>query len=443
VIYVLQVELSPEKIAQIRKRIQKQNSIFKEKRYLDSLYLPSKIMGREKQAEQLIQHFNSINEGLLVPVISVYGRSGAGKSTIVKFVCENLSDILSSSFVNLRKAKTVFGCANLILSELGLPNLKSADGMNKVIDSVEKRIEEILEIEKKRFFVLVLDEYDVIFSDVRGQPSDFVYKLLNLEENLREKGIWLCVITISNNSISDYDLDDRVKSRMGNSEIFFNPYKEKDVFDILFDRAKKAFVKKIDDEVLRYCAKLSSTDHGDARRALDLLRVAAESCDGTITKFDIDNAQEQVQGNKLYDVLKNASPNFKRIFLSITRISYLTEKKWHSTAIIYNQYQRFFMEKDRKCLSYRRVFDILAELEQAGLLVSKNESEGRYGYSKQYMLTIPAESVSAFSEKGWEKWKKIKKARFDMMYKPRGNNHQAKLAKYENMKIWYHLLGLD
>jgi len=78
----------------------------KTKKYLDSLFLPSKILGRQKQAEQLIQYIDSLKKGLLVPVISVYGRSGAGKSTVVKFVCQNMSDVLLFSFVNLRKAKT-------------------------------------------------------------------------------------------------------------------------------------------------------------------------------------------------------------------------------------------------------------------------------------------------------------------------------------------------
>ncbi len=105
-IYALQVELSPEKIASLRKKIERKNSIFKDKKYLDSLFLPSKILGRQKQAEQLIQYIDSLKEGLLVPVISVYGRSGAGKSTVVKFVCQNMSDVLLFSFVNLRKAKT-------------------------------------------------------------------------------------------------------------------------------------------------------------------------------------------------------------------------------------------------------------------------------------------------------------------------------------------------
>lgn len=89
-IYALQVELSEEKIALLRKKIEKKNSIFKDKRYLDSLFLPSKIIGREKQAEQLIQYIDSLKQGLLVPVISVYGRSGAGKSTVIRFVCQSM-----------------------------------------------------------------------------------------------------------------------------------------------------------------------------------------------------------------------------------------------------------------------------------------------------------------------------------------------------------------
>jgi len=86
---VFPVEITPEKIAKIRKKIQKQNSIFKDKKQLDSLFLPSKILGREKQVEQPLQYIDSLKQGLLVPMISVYGRSGSGKSTIVKYVCQN------------------------------------------------------------------------------------------------------------------------------------------------------------------------------------------------------------------------------------------------------------------------------------------------------------------------------------------------------------------
>ena len=401
VIYALQVELNSEKISQLRKKIQKQNSIFKDKRYLDSLFLPSKIIGREKQAEQLIQYINSLKQGLLVPAISVYGRSGTGKSTVVRFVYKNLSDILSFSFVNLRKAKTVFGCANLILSELGFANLKSAQGMNKAIELMEQRIQEILEKENKKFFVLALDEYDVIFSDPRGRPSDFVYKLLTLEENLREKGFWLCIVTISNNALADNDLDDRVKSRMGSSEIFFEPYGEDDVFNILRDRAKKAFVKKIDDAVLHYCAKLSTDDHGDARRALDLLRVAAELSNGVkITKVDIENATDFIQKDRISTIISNAAYHQRVVIAAICAGSLLSENAWNSTSSIFERYKKFIV-KDKKPLSYRRVTDLLVEIKNSGLVESRTLSKGRGGYGTHYKLKISPQMVGPQVDEKW------------------------------------------
>ena len=71
----------------------------------------------------------------MVPYISVYGRSGSGKSVVVRFVCDNI-DGISYRFVNLRQAKTVFGAANLILAELGVSGLKSAQGINLAVENI-------------------------------------------------------------------------------------------------------------------------------------------------------------------------------------------------------------------------------------------------------------------------------------------------------------------
>ncbi|MBI2005832.1 MAG: DUF815 domain-containing protein [Nitrosopumilales archaeon] len=108
------MELTKKAIVSIRKDIAKQNSVFSDKKYLDSLFLPSSIIGRRKQAKQLLKHIESLKQGFVVPQISVYGRSGSGKSTVVKFVCQNIQDIVAFAFVNLRKSKTVFGCANFL-----------------------------------------------------------------------------------------------------------------------------------------------------------------------------------------------------------------------------------------------------------------------------------------------------------------------------------------
>ena len=375
--------------------------MFSEKKYLDSLYLPSNIIGRKEQAEQLLQHIESLRQGFVVSNISVYGRSGSGKSTVVRFVCQNIDDLAATAFVNLRKTRTVFGCANLILSELGSESLKSADGINKVVDKMRERIEEILVSEAKKFLILVLDEYDVIFSDKRGKTSDFMYKLLILEENLREKDLWLCIITISNNSLSDYELDDRVKSRMGNAEVFFPPYSNGDVTEILQDRAKKAFAKKVDDKIIQYCAKLSSQDHGDARRALDLLRVSGELCDGKkITISDVDKAQEKLQKDRVELIVSSASYHLRAVIGAICVNLLYSETGWTATSEIYEKYQNT-LQKETKPLSYRRIVDLLVELENTGLVTSRTISRGRGGYGTEYKLKFSPDMVGPLVDKKW------------------------------------------
>jgi archaeal cell division control protein 6 len=136
-------------LKRISAEVEKENLPFANKIFLDSLTLPSQIIGRERKAKELVRFLLGYKQGLVVPFVSVYGRSGSGKSTIVKFVCENLDEDISYAFVNLRKARTVFGCANLILTELGQRSLKSAQGINTAIEHINSAVEQRLRNKKK------------------------------------------------------------------------------------------------------------------------------------------------------------------------------------------------------------------------------------------------------------------------------------------------------
>jgi cell division control protein 6 len=145
-----------EALKRISAEVEKENLLFANKAFLDNLTLPSQIIGRENKAKQLVRFLLGYKQGLVVPFISVYGRSGSGKSTLVKFVCENLDeDDISYAFVNLRKARTVFGCANLILTELGQPSLKSAQGINTAIEHISNAIEQRLRTTRARKIITV------------------------------------------------------------------------------------------------------------------------------------------------------------------------------------------------------------------------------------------------------------------------------------------------
>ncbi len=429
VIHALPVELTKKDLQKMRQKIGKQNVVFSDKRYLDSLYLPSGIIGRKEEAEQILIHVESARQGLAVPLVSVYGRSGSGKSTIVKFVCQNIEDIAASAFVNLRKSRTIFGCANLILTELGAEPLKSAEGLNKVVDKIGEKIQSNLG--DKKLFILVLDEYDVIFSDVRGKPSDFVYKLLTLEEGLREKGIMLCIVTISNNALNDYDLDDRVKSRIGNTEVFFTPYSKDNLLAILRDRADKAFSIPVSSDILQYCSELSSSDHGDVRRALDLLRVAGEICNGKeITKPDVNKAQEKLQKDRIGIIVSNVSYHQKTLIGAICINCLYSDAGWTTTSEVYSKYSSI-LQDGTKPLMYRRISDLLVESANTGLILSRTMSHGRHGYGTEYKLKLSPEMVGPFVGKEW--WNDVMKNKAD-------KDRMDKLLKSMNPRSRRHAL---
>jgi archaeal cell division control protein 6 len=398
-------------LKRIYAEVEKENLLFANKAFLDNLTLPSQIIGRESKAKELVRFLLGYKQGFVVPFVSVYGRSGSGKSTVVKFVCENLDeDGISYAFVNLRKARTVFGCANLILRELGQPSLKSAQGINTAIEQISNAIEQRLSQNKKnnntaKLFVLVLDEFDVLLYDKRGKPSDFIYKLLVMEEKLREKGYLMCIVAISNNVMSDYEVDDRVRSRIGTSEVFFEPYTKQAVLAILKDRAAKAFSQPVDSEILQYCADQSSAEHGDARRAIDLLRVAAEIAgkrEEKISKMHVDLALARLQRDRVSTTLSSASYHLKLTATALARISYLTQEVWHSTSTVYNQYRHILGEEDTKPpLTYRRIAELLNELENMGLVTSHTSSKGRHGYGTQYKLVVPPEAIGKVCFPDW------------------------------------------
>jgi archaeal cell division control protein 6 len=409
-------QVDKQDLKRISTEVAKENELFANKTFLDNLTLPSPIIGREKRAKELVRFLLGYKQGLVVPFVSVYGRSGSGKSTVVKFVCENLDDEnISYAFVNLRKARTVFGCANLILTELDQPILKSAQGINTAIDHISNAIEQRLRKNKKknnnsssdnntaRLFILVLDEFDVLLHDKRGKPSDFIYKLLVMEEKLREKGYLICVIAISNNVMSDYEIDDRVRSRIGTSEVFFEPYTQQAVLAILKDRAAKAFSQPVDYQILQYCAGQSSQQHGDARRAIDLLRVAAEIAGikgERLGKMHIDAAMARLQSDRVSTTLSSASFHLKLTAAAVARISYLTQEVWHSTSTVYNQYT-LILKENIKPLTYRRIAELLTELENMGLVISHTSSKGRRGYGTQYKLVVSPEAIGNACFPGW------------------------------------------
>ena len=73
--------MNKRELQKIVSDVRKQNSIFSNKSFLDDLSVPTSIIGRETESRKLVDYLLSYERGLVVPLISVYGRSRSGKST--------------------------------------------------------------------------------------------------------------------------------------------------------------------------------------------------------------------------------------------------------------------------------------------------------------------------------------------------------------------------
>ena len=123
--------------------------------------------------------------------------------------------------------------------------------------------------------VIVLDEIDKL---VKKSGDDTLYNLTRINSDLKNSKV--SIIGISNDlSFKDF-LDPRVLSSLSEEEIVFPPYNAPQLVDILAQRSDAAFMKDaIAEGVIPLCSALAAQEHGDARRALDLLRISGELAD--------------------------------------------------------------------------------------------------------------------------------------------------------------------
>jgi hypothetical protein len=133
------------------------------------------------------------------------------------------------------------------------------------------------------------------------------------------------IMGISNDlKFTDF-LDPRVKSSLGEEEIVFPPYDANQLRDILRHRADVAFKPDVlTDDVIPLCAAFAAQEHGDARRALDLLRCAGEFAerDGVevVSAEHVRRAQEKIELDRIVEAVRTLPTQSKLVLLAIIEL---------------------------------------------------------------------------------------------------------------------------
>ncbi len=380
------------------------NKIFKNKSVLQTKHKPEEIPHRNDQIKQIASVLAPVLRGERTSNLFLYGKTGTGKTLSISHIKEELlkrkkkeADFdLKIKYLNC-KLRKVSDTEYRILAELIRKLGGSVPETGLPTEAVYNRFIELIDGEKQ-FLVLILDEID---QAVKKISSDFLYNLTRLNSELSKTQI--CLVGISNDLTFLDNLDPRVRSSLSEEEIVFPPYNALQLQEILSSRAKEAFKEKVLEEgVVAKCAAFAAREHGDARRALDLLRIAGELAERDASERiqlkHIDEANTKIEKDKILDVIKTEPKQFQYVLYSI--ISLLEKNKGDPifTGDVYNFYQDICLRNKESVLTQRRVGDIIQEFDMLGIINVRVVSKGRGGRMREIKLAIAKPIVEKAKE---------------------------------------------
>lgn len=362
-------------------------ALFQSREALSTEYIPDKLPFRESQIKQVAEILAPALHGSKPSNLLLYGKTGTGKTAVARLVVEKLhaqraSKNIVTCYVNSRIASTEYRTLAKIAESLPLHEDQRIPGTGLSIGTVLDRIFQAIKVADVHF-ILVLDEIDYL---VNAYGDDILYQLTRAGEHV-DPGFFT-IVGISNDLKFKDELDPRVLSSLGEEELVFPPYTTEELHAILTARAKIAFRPGVvPAAVINLCAALAGSEHGDARRAVDLLRVAGEIAEREgileVTEDCIRKASERVESNRIEDALRSLPIQNKLVLLTASKF-----RDGTNTGDLYLAYEGLARKLGIEALTQRRVSGILGELDLLGLLEAAVVSKGRRGRTKRIRLLI-------------------------------------------------------
>ena len=383
---------------EIFQRYVENRTIFKNKDTLSIQFTPDNIPHREKQIKQLGMILAPVLRGEKPSNLFIYGKTGTGKSLcathttskLLETAKNNGNEKINVMYVNCKMSK-VSDTEYRMLSQLilnfglqvpftGLPTNQLYQKFYNLLDAREQNV------------IIILDEIDALVNKI---GDGVLYNLTRVNQELKKAK--LTIIGISNNISFINNLDPRVKSSLSEEEIVFPPYNANEIRNILTERVGFAFNEDVVlPMVIAKCSALAAQEHGDARKALDLLRVAGETAErmgsNRVLEEHVDLAERKLDRDKTIEIIRNQPKQSKCVLLSILKLS-KNGKKGIQTGDIYDLYTETCRKNNFKPLTQRRVSDLISELDMFGVVNAKVVSKGRYGRTREIKIDLSNEII--------------------------------------------------
>jgi cell division control protein 6 len=383
----------------------REDPIFANKEILEISHVPDeeRIVGRDEEINQLASAVNPAIFGQSPSNILIYGKTGTGKSLCAKYIYSRLvetaeDEAISATdvYVDCAQDSTETQAVQTIASEV-TPEDSDIYIPDKGISTSTyyKRLWRSLDREYD-IALVILDEIDKLEDDT------ILMQLSRAGEAGKLTNCKIGIIGISNRIRYRDRMDERVKSSLCEREFVFPPYDAEELNRIMEAR-KDAFRDGVLEEaVIPRAAALAAREHGDARKAIDILRYAGEIAQSegaeTVREEFVVQARERAEVDRFRELIRGLTPHSRYVLQALT-ILFSEHQSNHPTELeegfrttrVYDVYEEVCRQEGLDTLSLRRVRDLLKEHAFLDVIEQSRHSGGSAegSYTEHVLLEDP------------------------------------------------------
>lgn len=348
---------------------QSEDPIFANKELLDIEHIPEeeRIIGRDDEISEIANSIHPAIRGGKPRNTLIYGKTGTGKSLVSRHVTRSAQEYAQREGTRLRRA--YIDCTQATTETQAV--IKLARTLNEPDETdvsiplsglstnvYYNRLWEILD-SIYDVVIIILDEVDKL------KANDLLMQLSRAGEAGKVDTCKVGILAISNKISFKHDLDERVLSSLQDREFIFPPYDANQLREIMFNRDDAFRDGVLDDDAIPLAAAFAAQEHGDARKALDILRNAGELTkddgDDRVREEHVRDAREQADIDRFSKLLEGQPTQSKAAVYALSELSNRRESAEVSTREIFDRYKELTQVLNMDTLSQRRMADRLNE----------------------------------------------------------------------------------
>ncbi|WP_226013296.1 Cdc6/Cdc18 family protein [Halomicrobium salinisoli] len=379
----------------IRDRLQTDSSggVFANKDLVrsDTIIDEDRIVGRDDQLARVIDNLKPVLENEGIPDMLLSGPSGTGKSLIVHAVCKQIVELCESQgkrfgvlSINCEGPKTadraVYRLVKAAAEDIGVE-----PGVPQTGVSTDQKLERLYELMREHYdgVIFILDEIDLLEGPYQEAEYNSLIYQLSRARKLGDFDGPISLTTITNYADFMTDLNSRAQSSYNPDDIFFDDYDATQLRSILRHRRDAFEPESLEEDVIPLVAAFGSQTHGDARKAIDLLRWAGELAERrgatTVTEGDVRDAQEKYTENRKLRHISGISTQKKLSIYAVASTAQYAKgnPEWIPAGPAFKSYQFIADTLDAEQYSRETFVNHVTEQSTYGVLDFERRGQGR------------------------------------------------------------------